>query len=68
MFLPTVQAMFGFSAALIGEISTGKGILGQVALESGLPQSYVEVGLADQLSIGAMIRQLSQQVKGRVIA
>eukprot|EP00891_Asterochloris_glomerata_P009902 jgi/Astpho2/9902/Aster-06614 len=38
-------AMFGFSSALIGEIATGKGILGQVALETGVPQSWVEIGL-----------------------
>ena len=27
------------------EIATGKGILGQVALETGVPQSWVEIGL-----------------------
>lgn len=30
-------AQLGFAAALIGEAVTGKGILGQVGLETGLP-------------------------------
>lgn len=38
-------AMFGFSASIVGEILTGKGFLGQLALETGLPQSAVELGL-----------------------
>lgn len=30
-------AMFGFASALIGEIATGRGALGQLELETGLP-------------------------------
>ena len=33
------------SLVLAAEIATGKGILGQVALETGVPQSWVEIGL-----------------------
>lgn len=38
-------AMFGFAASLIGEIASGKGALGQLALETGLLQSWIEIGL-----------------------
>lgn len=38
-------AMFGFAASLIGEVGSGKGVLGQLSLETGLPQSAIEIGL-----------------------
>lgn len=38
-------AMFGFAASLIGEIGCGKGVLGQLSLETGLPQNVVELTL-----------------------
>ena len=28
------------------QIGSGKGVLGQLALETGLPQTYIEIGLA----------------------
>lgn len=36
-------AMFGFAASLIGELYTGKGVLGQLALETGLPSGAVDL-------------------------
>lgn len=35
--------MFGWAAALIGEISTGRGALGQLELETGLPPYAVDL-------------------------
>jgi hypothetical protein len=37
------QAMFGFASALIGEITTGRGALGQLQLETGLPPYGVDL-------------------------
>lgn len=37
------QAMFGWAAALIGEISTGRGALGQLQLETGLPPYAIDL-------------------------
>lgn len=38
-------AMFGFAASLIGEITTGKGVLGQLSLETGFPTGQIELAL-----------------------
>ena len=41
------------------EIATGKGILGQVALEAGVPQSWVEIGLLVLLGYNVVAVSLS---------
>lgn len=41
------------------EIATGKGILGQVALETGVPQSWVEIGLLVLLGYNVVAVSLS---------
>ena len=44
---------------LAAEIATGKGILGQVALETGVPQSWVEIGLLVLLGYNVVAVSLS---------
>ena len=43
----------------VSEIATGKGILGQVALETGVPQSWVEIGLLVLLGYNVVAVSLS---------
>ncbi|KAK9838122.1 hypothetical protein WJX81_002596 [Elliptochloris bilobata] len=50
-------AMFGFASALIGEIATGRGALGQLELETGLPPWGVDLlvlGIVAYSAIGAL--------------
>jgi hypothetical protein len=50
-------AMFGFASALIGEIGTGRGALGQLELETGLPPWGVDLlvlGIVAYSAIGAL--------------
>jgi len=50
-------AMFGFASALIGEIATGRGALGQLELETGLPPWGVDLlvlGIIAYSAIGAL--------------
>lgn len=50
-------AMFGFASALIGEITTGRGALGQLELETGLPPWGVDLlilGIIAYSAIGAL--------------
>ena len=49
--------MFGFASALIGEIGTGRGALGQLELETGLPPWGVDLlvlGIVAYSAIGAL--------------
>lgn len=42
--------MTGFFAALVGELFTGKGAIGQLALETQLPPMMIKAGTPDPVS------------------
>lgn len=45
-------AMVGFASALIGEVATGKGVIGQIAQELSIPSGLAELGLYGTIAYG----------------
>jgi len=62
------MSMLGMAAAVVGEVVTGKGALGQLGLETGIPLIELEDALAAQIGVFFLLAAAGFQTQGKFIS